>query len=249
MVQEKELINSKLSEINSLISPYQLAYVSPGEDTVYLEQNARSMDKRQFNQLVDNVKNDKFLSQLPFCEKLKSGKYKILSGNHRVKAASKAGLEYVLVLYVDEIDEQKSLGYQLSHNSLVGKDDVAILKDIYSKITELEIKQFAGINEMELFELKVPELKVISDADIELNEIRLLFSDLDYARVNEITEKLNEKVFDEKKDRIVFANFYRFVDVMTRIKLAYNIKNHTVSFIKMIEICEIWLEEQNSQTN
>lgn len=249
MVQEKELINSKLLEVNELIYPYQLAYISPGEDTLYLDQNARSMDKREFSQLVDNVKKDKFLSQLPFCEKLKSGKYKVLSGNHRIKAASKAGLENVLVLYVDEIDEQRSLGYQLSHNSLVWKDDIAILKDIYAKITDLEIKEFSGINEIELYALKVPELKVISDSDIELNEIRFLFSDLDYSKVNEITEKLNEKVFDEKKDKVVFANFYRFVDVMTRIKLAFNVKNHTVSFLKMIEICEKWLEEQNSQTN
>lgn len=87
--------------------------------------------------------------------------------------------------------------------------------------------------------------KVISDSDIELNEIRLLFCDLDYKKINEITEKLNEKVFDEKKDKVVFVNFYRFVDVMTRIKLAHNVKNHSVSFLKMIEICEKWLEQEN----
>ena len=95
-------INAKLSEINKLIVLYQLAYISPKDDCVLLNRNARHMTKEQQDRLTHNVQHDGFLSQLPFGIKQENGKYKIISGNHRVKSAVKAGLEKILILYGDE---------------------------------------------------------------------------------------------------------------------------------------------------
>ena len=38
-------------------------------------------------------------------------------------------------------------------------------------------------------------------------------------------------------------SFWKFVDVMTEIKKKANIKNNTVAFLKMLEICEEHLLE------
>ena len=97
--ENDSLINSKLAEVNRLISPYQLAWVDPVEDCELLDHNARYMTKEQLGRLAENVKGDGFLSQLPFCIKQNSGKFKVLSGNHRVKSAIKAGLPRILILF------------------------------------------------------------------------------------------------------------------------------------------------------
>ena len=132
---EVESIRGKLADLNGLIKPYQLAYVNPVRDCVFLDRNAHFMEKAMLDKLVANVAEDGFLSQLPFGMKQEDGRFLILSGNHRLKASIKAKLEYILILYVDQLPKDKQIAYQLSHNALVGKDDVKMLKDIYRKLS------------------------------------------------------------------------------------------------------------------
>lgn len=73
-------INNKLAEINVLIKPYQLAYVSPTEDCVPLERNAHYMEKEVFDRLTANIEKDGFLSQLPFAMKRGDGFYRAITG-------------------------------------------------------------------------------------------------------------------------------------------------------------------------
>ena len=142
------LINSKLAEVNRLIAPYQLAWVNPAEDCELLEHNARYMTKEQLGRLTENVKGDGFLSQLPFCIRLESGKYKVISGNHRVKSAIKAGLTRILVLFgtPDVFDEQRQVAIQLSHNAISGQDDISILQELYASLKDLGLKAYTGID-------------------------------------------------------------------------------------------------------
>ena len=44
-VKDVHLIQNKLDDVNKLISPYKLAYVSPTEDCVPLQKNAHYMQK------------------------------------------------------------------------------------------------------------------------------------------------------------------------------------------------------------
>lgn len=230
-----------------MIKPYQLAYVSPKEDCVLLEENARFMTKAQMQRLTDNVKQDGFLSQIPFGIK-KDGEFRftIISGNHRIKSAIKAELENVLILYLDEkeVSEQKALAIQLSHNAITGQDDMAVLLGLYKKITDLGLKEYTGLDEAELGKYDKFDLSSINEDDFELIETRFMFSKLNMAKVDKTIEKLENRLFAEKNDRVVFANFYKFVDVMTEIKLKTGIKNNTVAFLKMMEICEEYLEKE-----
>ena len=108
-VKDVHLIQEKLGDVNKLIAPYKLAYVSPIDDCVPLEKNAHYMEKSTLDRLTANVAEDGFLSQLPFAMKRDDGKYLILSGNHRLKAAIKAKLEYILILYIEEVDKDKQI--------------------------------------------------------------------------------------------------------------------------------------------
>ncbi|MGQ2869173.1 ParB N-terminal domain-containing protein [Leptospira santarosai] len=199
------------------------------------------MTPDQMNRLVENVKRDGFLSQLPFGVKIEE-KYKVISGNHRVTAAIKAKLEAILILYIEDIDSERELAIQLSHNSIAGQDDLGILKNLYLQIKELDWKAYSGIDEQSLLNYQIPELVPISESDIKLNEVRLFYGDLDLKQIDQTLELLEKKLIDEKRDRVVFGEFERFVEAMTEVKRRLNVKNHSVAFLKMIEICEEWIE-------
>ncbi len=238
------VINEKLSSINELIFPYQLAWVDPANDCEFLDRNARYMTKEQLERLSNNVKGDGFLSQLPFCIKEESGKFRILSGNHRVKSAIKAGLSRILILFgtPDVFDDQKQLAMQLSHNAISGQDDVSILQELYSSLKDIAMKAYSGIDEKGLFGYKSLDFSGISEQDIALNEINFMFCDINAETVNKVLDHLEKKGVDPEKDAIVVGDVDRFIEIMTRVKKRLNIKNRSVALLAMCRICDAYLE-------
>lgn len=236
-------IRTKLEDINTLIAPYKLAYVSPMEDCVPLQKNAHYMDKDMLDKLVQNVAEDGFLSQLPFgMKRNEDGKYLILSGNHRLKAAIKAHLEYILILYIDEVEKDRQIAYQLSHNALVGKDDLQMLKEIYTEMKSIEAKEFSGLNGLQFIEVDKLPVSSINDGDIELTEVRFLFIESRSNDVRRVLDELEKQKIDGDCS-IVVGSFVDFVRVMTEVKKRYNIRSTTVAFGRMIDICSEKLKE------
>lgn len=241
-IKDVHFIQEKLDEVNKLIIPYQLAYVSPINDCVPLEKNAHYMEKQTLDRLTANVAEDGFLSQLPFAMKRNDGKYLILSGNHRLKASIKAKLEYILILYIDEVDKDRQIAYALSHNSLVGKDDVQMLKEIYSEMRSIEAREYSGLNGIKFLDTdKIPTVS-INDGDIELTEMKFLFTE---SRSNNVRNVLAELERQELSDNcsIVVGSYEAFIKVATEVKKKYGIKSNTVAFARMVDICKIYLNE------
>ena len=85
----------------------------------YLETNARYMRHEEFNRLCENIRHDGKLTSVPFCCKDDDGRYLILSGNHRVKAAVQVGLPTITVMVTDDpLSEDQRIAIQLSHNAI-----------------------------------------------------------------------------------------------------------------------------------
>ncbi len=241
-VKDIHLIKEKLEDINNLISPYKLAYVSPTDDCVPLEKNAHYMEKATLDRLTANVAEDGFLSQLPFAMKREDGKFLILSGNHRMKAAIKAKLEYILVLYIDEIDKDKQIAYVLSHNALVGKDDAQMLKEIYSEMRSIEAREFSGLNGIQFIDTNKIQASSINDGDIELTEMKFLFTESRSNDVKAVLAELEKQKLSEDS-AIVVGSYESFIKVVTEVKKKFNIKSNTVAFARMIDICKEYLQE------
>lgn len=251
-----ELINSKLDEINKLISPYLLAWVNPARDCLLLEKNARYMTKEQLSRLAGNIQSDGFLSQLPFgiLENMEGDdekKYRIISGNHRIKAAIKAKQERVLILYgtPDVFNEQKQLAMQLAHNAISGQDDFSVLKDLYSELNDLALKAYTGIDEKELFAYKSLDFSGISEQDIALNEVNFMFCDVNKENVDKVLDFLEKKGLDPDVDALVVGDIDRFVEIMTKVKARLNIKNRSVALLAMCRICEAYLNMEGEKQN
>lgn len=243
-----EQIRAKLDDINKLIAPYKLAYVHTKDDCVPLEKNAHYMDKDVLDKLVHNVAEDGFLSQLPFGMKRKAdGKYLILSGNHRLKAAIKAGLDYILLLYIEEVSKDKQIAIQLSHNALVGKDDLTMLKEIFEEIQGIDSKEYSGLSDIQFIDPNSVHSASINDGDIELTEMRFMFIESKSHNVERVLEELGKQ--DLEDCGIVYGSFEAFIKVATAIKAKYNIKANTVAFSKMVEICEAHLAETKEEVS
>lgn len=242
--EKVEQIRAKLADLNTLIKPYQLAYVHVLNDCVPLEKNAHYMSKEIQDRLTENIKQDGFLSQLPFCMKRKEdGKYLFLSGNHRLKSAIKAGLEYILVLYVDEISKDRQIGYALSHNALVGKDDLQMLKEIYNEIQSIESREFTGLNGLKFIDIEKVPTTSINDGDIELTEMKFLFIESRKHDVEGVLKELEKHNLTETS-ALIYGSFEEYIKVATAIKKAYDIKSNTVAFSKMVEICKEHLAQK-----
>lgn len=236
-------IRTKLDDINQLIEPYKLAYVSPTEECEFLEKNAHYMDKEMLDRLTANVSHDGFLSQLPFAMKRKAdGKFLILSGNHRLKASIKAGLKHILILFIEEVDKSTQIAYQLSHNALVGKDDMRMLREIYRELETVEAMEFSGLNGLNFLDFEKINAPTINDGDIELTEMKFLFVESRAAEIREVLAAL-EKLRIEENCALVVGDFEPYIEVMTEVKKAFGVKSVSVAFNKMVEICRERLAE------
>lgn len=245
-ISKIEEITKKLEDVNNLIKPYQLAYVSPVNDCVSLKKNAHYMEKDMLDKLTSNISEDGFLSQLPFGVKQEDGKFLIISGNHRLKASIKAKLEYILILYVENISKDKQIAYQLSHNALVGKDDINILREIYQEIESLEGKEFAGLNGLEMIDIDKIKTTQINDVNIDLTEIKFIFIESRVHEINGVLEVLEKCKLDENS-KIIYGDFQEFIKVLTKIKAQFGVKSNTVAFGKMIEICEKYANDHKEE--
>jgi hypothetical protein len=111
------------------------------------KKNARYMPEAEFNLLVSNLKRDGLLTSLPLIYR-----DEVLSGNHRVQAALKAGITHADVIEIlSDLSDDRRLAIQLSHNALTGRDDPTTLREIYEGM-QLEWQKYSAVHE-DMFKL------------------------------------------------------------------------------------------------
>ncbi len=213
-------------------------------DFEFLEKNARYMTNYMFNNLVENIKKDGTLTSVPLCYK-HDGKYKILSGNHRVKAAMEAGLTKLLVMYTEKpLSRAEQVAIALSHNSIEGKDDLVLLKELWSEIDSVDLKKYSGLDDKTLWEMDKSELQSLTEFHLEYKTQTFLFLPDEADRLKNVFENALSLVH---KDKVAYANrlqdFDRFIDAQSKIQNAYDVKNSAVVMMLMLDMFERHLEE------
>jgi hypothetical protein len=159
-----------------------------------------------------------------------NGKYLILSGNHRIKAAIKAKQRRVLILFGLEadFDKNRSLALQLSHNAVVGQDDPIILQDIYSDIDDLLYKEYTGIVDEILQSIKPVELADLPQPEIPLHELRFVFCQADREYVQRVLAQLERYGINKQEDAVEVGDIDRFIDIIRLVKKHVNIQDHSI---------------------
>lgn len=207
-----------------------------------LEKNAHYMDPDEFARLVANIKADGVLTSLPVVYR-----GTVLSGNHRTQAAIKAGLEESEVIeIVSELSEDEQLAIQLSHNSIKGKDDSNILRELYDSINSLDLKLYSGLTDDD-FKISDIDVQTLSFIQPSYEDMTIAFLPEEKSLFIEAIEKIGKKA----KDRLIltarmqdFDTVYRAV-ISTKSKL--NIINTAEAFKTMAELALQRLEELDGE--
>ncbi|MFF5968246.1 hypothetical protein ACFY64_31890 [Streptomyces collinus] len=142
-----------------------------------LDLNARFMRHEQYQQLVTNLRRDQVLTSTPFVwHDVATGDRIVLSGNHRTKASVEAGIEEITWLETsDPLTESQRIAIQLSHNAIAGEDDPAILKTLYEQIDDLDLRQYAGLDDATLELLADLDSPSLGEANLSFQTLAIVF--------------------------------------------------------------------------
>lgn len=233
----------KMNEHLKQMGMLELALVKPS-DCLGQDVNARYFSADKMNQLVANVKGTGALESVPLVyrdEKL-SEKYRIISGHHRIDAAKAAGLQLILVMVAEPKTVDEIVSKQLSHNSLVGEDDKAILAQLFDSIKEVSWRLASGLND----EASKVTYSSLSFRLGTFKEVNMLFLPPDLEAFDDAMEKLCETSFVKPSQEvrvISMDTFNSFAKALRKVKKVENIKNNSTAVMRMVELAMIKLAE------
>lgn len=217
-----------------------------------LEVNARFMNADEFQRLVQNIKRDGCLTQLPFCVYDDDGNLVVLSGNHRVQAAIEAGLQKIDVQVTEEkLTKDQRIAIQLSHNAICGKDDMAILKQLYESIDDVNMKAYSGLDDETLKLLDNISTQSMSYSGLQYQILNILFLPSEIEEIKAVLKDVMKEVRSNETLMLRMAEYDKYLDTLTDVSKALRIRNTAVGFMAMLEIVkkhmselkEVWIED------
>ncbi|MBI5189931.1 MAG: ParB N-terminal domain-containing protein [Nitrospirae bacterium] len=231
--ETQELINQLNSRMGD--GP-KLALVDP-RALKLAEKNARYMDKTTFDQLVANIGRDGALESTPLCHKGPDGVLTVISGIHRDMAAREAGLTSIFVLVIDKpLSRGMMIAKQISHNAIVGQDDMATLKSLWEEIQDMEQKMYAGLDSEVLKELDKLEFSSISEAPLDFRTITLAFLPEEPEALKAALAEADVLFGDEDNYVLSMKHFGQVFEAVADVKEKYNIVSNPTAFMKLIEL-------------
>lgn len=208
-----------------------------------LEKNAHYMDPDEFARLVANIQSDGCLTSLPVVYR-----GKVLSGNHRTQAALKAGLiESDVIEILSELTDEEQIAIQLSHNSIKGKEDNNILRELYESINSFDMKLYSGLTDdaFKITEIDVESLSFVQPA---YEDLIIAFLPEEKALFVEVLEKIGKKA----KDKLILAgrisDFDTLFNAVINAKSKLNIINTAEALKAVAELAIQKLEETDDES-
>ncbi len=203
--------------------------------------NARFMRHETFARLVQNVKRDGVLTQIPFAVPTHEEEqpWLVISGNHRVQAAVAAELPEIDLQVTDQdLTDEQIKAIQLAHNAIVGEDDPATLKAIYEQIPSLELKEYCGLDDKTLAMLSKVTTEPNPSASLDWTTINFTFLPDEAERVKTTLDQAAAVV--KKGAHVVarFADYDRFMDAVSTCGQAHGVTNSATSLLVLIEMFE-----------
>ena len=203
-----------------------------------LEKNARYMTPQEFALLVENIKGDGKLLGTPVVYR-----GEVLSGNHRVRAAIKAGIYEADVLeIVTELSEERKLAIQLSQNAIAGKDDPNILAQLYTSMKSLEFKKYSGLTD-DAFKCTDEKLASLGISHPKYEELTIVFLPEEKAAFLDLVTRIENS---KKAHALVgeLATFNALFDAIVRVKQDKKIINNAVALRMLAELACKQLDEE-----
>lgn len=213
-----------------------LAVVAP-TDCIGQDENARYMLPEQMEQLVRNIQSDGRLESVPlvYVDPDRPGKYRILSGHHRVEAAKAAGLARILVMVADPRSRDEIVSKQLAHNAISGLDDKSILAKLFASIQDVEFRLRTGLSDS----LANIQYQGLSLKMAQWETLVLLFLPEEIAQFDAVMDELGKQSALRETAYVRVAamgDWDAFTKVLRKLKRIENIKNDATAVARLIEL-------------
>lgn len=216
-----------------------------------LDKNANIMDEKTFNILVKNIEKDKALSQLPLIIfDFESESFVVISGNHRVVASIRAKLTNIpcIIWLKNDLKKDDILRLQLSHNSIRGKDDKIILKELLSEFNEIENLELSGCDEDYIKDLPKVENIKLEGIDLEPKELTFIFDVNSIDKLKRELERLHKDTRASEFNVIVPYSHSEFLKVIneTNEKSCIKILTFSLMLPLLSEFCNNYVEHREN---
>lgn len=209
--------------------------------------NAHFMRDETFRQLVHNIRQDGNLSSFPLAYH-EDGKIYTIDGHHRVEAAKNADVPWMFYIYLDRgVDDDERIARQLAANAIVGEDDEQKLLALWTKIGDMDMKLYSGLDEKRFKMYQPVNLKQFADKALTFKTIELMFLPNEIEHVRERLDGIGKS----NRARFVGAldQYAPIAEAFMQLKEATNVYNSAAAFMVMLEAsalyCE-WLEDVGS---
>jgi len=202
-----------------------------------LDKNPHFMKNETFKQLKTNVETDKALSSVPLAIRDPDGVYRILSGNHRIKAAIQAGIEKVFLIVTDQdlpIARQRAIA--VSHNALNGEDDPVLLKEYYESIYDMDWKVYAGLDDKQLELLQKVSLDSLSEAQVKFIPVMLLFLPDEMEKIAPALKEALSTVKGDEQWLVAIRQYDHWLEAIDTVSSSYDIKNLATCFEIILKV-------------
>jgi hypothetical protein len=213
-------------------------------DLKLLEKNARYMKGPQFERLVENIRRDGVLTSFPLVHR-EGEALVVISGNHRVSAAIKAGIEESDVIEVTTpLTRQQFVALQLSHNAIAGQDDPNILRSLYDEL-DFGWKEYSGLTD-DAFDIEDLDASVLRVEQPFYEELTISFLPGDADVFGSWLDKIGSSKRAGERLVGLYEDFRVFFDQLLAVKAAKDVRNTAVALRLMAELAGHALADQEA---
>lgn len=211
--------------------------VIPFRSILEADINPQKMKDMDFRRLVHSIKKDGVLTSSILIQDIGNGKYKCISGHHRIKAAIKAGLKESECIIVKDISESTRIRLQLQHNDIHGDPDQILVDELKKHLFEEDLKLVAeGLDNI-----------IKEDVNIEYEEP--IYSYVNICLMpeseKEFTQLLDALCTDESKKYIIEKDEYTHLKKC--LTLAFQ-RGYKTPGKAIRRIMDIYLENEDGKT-
>jgi hypothetical protein len=187
-----------------------------------------------FNRLVENIRKDGCLTSIPLVYR-QNEDLAVISGNHRVSAAIKAGLDEGDVIEVTSpLTRQQFVALQLSHNAIVGQDDPSVLRSLYDEL-DFKWKEYSGLSD-DAFDIKDIDLSVLRVEQPFYEELTISFLPGDAEVFKTWLEKIGKSKAAAERLVGLYEDFDHFFETLIAVKQLEGISNSAIALRLMAEL-------------
>lgn len=222
------------------------------------EVNARYMRKEQYDQLVQNIRDDGCLTSVPLWYQPEGQDVPdIVSGHHRGQAAIEAlgpDVEADVMIVLDEQSLSEIRARQISHNAIAGEDDLATLKQMYDQIDDVDWRAYTGLDDKTLELMAQVDLSSLAEANLDFQTVQIAFLPPELEQAQRAFAEATKLVTANPRWLATFDQYVPTLQAIESARASYSIGNIATALGIILDVFEAhlgdlqagWLDEHDT---